>query len=142
MHCVIVGFLKKRTWIDIFLQICLCNLHWKFDLWILLKTHKSFFAFWIYFVKLFWSVSGTHIFHVRFRDYSPSLLRHLCLSLCLLCNCSAISWHFLFRPDGIKTLIYNKNYSVYPSYSTCTKCLCRDTIQVQNATNCLTGKWV
>ena len=45
-----------------------------------------------------------------------------------ICNCSAISWHFLFRPDGIKTLIYNKNYSVYPSYSTCTKCLCRDTI--------------
>ena len=29
------------------------------------------------------SVLGTHIFHVRFRGYSPSLLRHLCLSLCL-----------------------------------------------------------
>ena len=66
----------------------------------------------------FWSVSGTRIFHVRLRDYSPSLLRHICLCLCLHCNCSAISWHFLFRPDGIKTLIYNKNYSVSPSYTT------------------------
>ena len=65
-----------------------------------------------------WSVLGTHLFHVRFRDYSPSLLRHLCLSFVYICNCSAISWHFLFRPDGIKTLIYNKNYSVSPSYTT------------------------
>ena len=65
-----------------------------------------------------WSVLGTHIFHVRFRGYSPSLLRHLCLSFVYICNCSAISWHFLFRPDGIKTLIYNKNYSVSPSYTT------------------------
>ena len=50
--------------------------------------------------------------------HPPSLLRRTCLCLCLHCSCSAISWHFLFRPDGIKTLIYNKNYSVSPSYTT------------------------
>ena len=63
-----------------------------------------------------WSEPETRIFHSylceRFRGYSTSLFRHLCLSLCLHLWCSAISWHFLFRPDGIKTLIYNKNYSV------------------------------
>ena len=56
------------------------------------------------------------IFHVRFRGYSSFLFRYLCLSLCLHLWCSAISWHFLFRPDGIKTLIYINNYSVSPSF--------------------------
>ena len=71
---------------------------------------------------IYWSEPETSIFqpHLceRFRGHSPSLLRYLCLSLCLHLWCSAISWHFLFRPDGIKTLIYNKNYSVSPSYTT------------------------
>ena len=64
----------------------------------------------------YWSELGTHLFHVRFRGYSSFLLRYLCLSLCLHHVVFSISWHFLFRPDGIKTLIYNNNYSVSPSY--------------------------
>ena len=49
--------------------------------------------------------------------HPPSLLRRTCLCLCLHCSCSAISWHFLPVHDGVKTLINNKNYSVYPSYT-------------------------
>ena len=68
----------------------------------------------------YWSEPETRIFHSylceRFRGYSTSLFRYLCLSLCLHLWCSAISWHFLFRPDGIKTLIYINNYSVSPSF--------------------------
>ena len=56
-----------------------------------------------------WSGLETRIFHSylceRFRGYSSSLFRHLCLSLCLHLWCSAISWHFLFRTHGIQTLI-------------------------------------